>query len=122
MGVEDQRPSRGIAIAFVALGALVAVLAIAIQVWGFLIMGVVFAGSGVITLAKQRVGGLGAQTSPRQWKPTAMVAPIIAAIAFWVWGLATSNPLALFFAVLWSFVAFAQIWRATHGGEPLVKR
>ena len=50
-----------------------------------------------------------------------LLVSLVAAVAFWVWGIATGSLIAYIFAVVWTLMAGMPIWRLTHGGEPIFK-
>src|SRR3954454_21462696 len=115
MADEKATSTRGLGITLVVFG----VLAVLIGLLGSI--PVILLGLGMIAygvVAIRRHGQPVKPTlnpEPSDWKPTAMIAPIVAAIGFSVWGVVAGAPLLLVFAALWALMAGAQIWRATHG-------
>jgi len=122
MGDEKPTSTRGLGIALIVVGVLAALLGLLGS--PFLIaIGLFMVGYGVFALKRH---GEPAQVRQQRMEksqrgPLALV-PVVFAVGFWVFGIATTNPLAILFAVMWTVGAVGSVWRMTHGGEPLVKR
>jgi hypothetical protein len=121
--VDDKRVSgAGYGTTVVVLGALLAVMGVALGVWAFVLMALPFIALGVVTIARR---GESRQTriernTRYQSSPFALLFACMVAAALWAFAIIRGAPLMFLFASLWTAIAIARLWRATHGGAPMI--
>lgn len=108
----------------ILLGIVLAVLGLTLRAWVPVVMAVPLVVVGAVTVARRgesREARL-QRNEGYQRSTLGLVLAVAVAVAFWAWAILGRAPLMFVFAPLWTVTAGMRIWRATHGGEPLVRR
>lgn len=121
---EERVGGVGFGVTAIVFGLLAAVSGVAIGAYFIALFGVMMAvvGGSAIARRDETKAARAERAERARRSPLGLVVPIVAAVAFSIWGVVAGNPIALVAAAIWTAGAVGGIWRLTRGEDPTVRR